>query len=128
MWSNIYDYYELRLTLAYETTVGTNRINAVLANQAELKRKGLLIFHNATGYPWIDLCVVNSKNGNFCCNKDTWVDNCNLIPIVCAKAENGQIPVEQLTFLLKLARLLNWYLIQEENESEEENVILWSPE
>ena len=51
----------------------------------------------------------------------------NIIPVVCSKLINGCVPASQLDFLVRLAQLLNWELIDEENEQGEENVVLWSP-
>lgn len=128
MWSNIYDYYELRLSISYSLSTNTKKVVAQLTAQAELEQIGLLMFRNQIGYPWIDLCVVNTTTGNFHCSLDTWTDECNTIPIVCAKSEAGAIPEMQLAFLLRLAQVVGWYLIHEENEEGQEDIILWSPD
>lgn len=127
MWSNIYEYYELRLSLSYSATANTSKVLAILTVQAELKQNGLLMFRNAPEYPWIDLCVIKSANGNFHCGPDTWMDECNMIAIVCAKSQKGRIPDTQRAFLLHLAQMLGWYLVQDENEAGDENVVLWCP-
>lgn len=115
MWSDLYDYYELRLSSSYSVTEDTNKVISLLSIQPELERIAPQMFRNAVGYPWVDLCVVKSSDENFACAENTWIEECNLISIVCSKCEDAQIPHTQLVFLLHLAQLLGWQLVHEEN-------------
>lgn len=99
----------------------------VLDAVPELKRVGLMNYKNAVGYPWVDLVLAKTQSGNFSCSNDTWHDEFNAIPIVCSKAVKGYVPVSQIALLVKLALMLKWELINEEDDAGQENVIMCQP-
>ncbi|GAB3834958.1 hypothetical protein [Hymenobacter jeollabukensis] len=127
MWSDRYSYYEIRASATYSATADTKQIRNVLDALPELQRTGTVSYVNAIGFPWLELSLVTGKDGNFHVFTDTWTEQFNMIPIVCAKSDQGHVPASQLSFLVKLAQLLNWELIWEEDEDGNEDVILWRP-
>lgn len=127
MWSTYYDYYEVRSSGSYDLTADTKQVQAALDAMPELERVGLMNYKNATGYSWIDLVLVKGQNGNFSCSNNTWHDDFNMIPIVCSKSDKGSVPVSQTAFLIKIAAMLNWELVNEENDAGQENIVLWNP-
>ncbi|WP_133271892.1 hypothetical protein [Hymenobacter radiodurans] len=127
MWSNWYKYYEIRSSPTYNSTADTKAIRSVLDSLPELERVGLVNYKNAVGYPWIDLALVKGNNGSFSCSNDTWSDEFNMMSITCSKSEDGKVPDYQVDFLIRLASILNWELIEDENEEDEENIVLWKP-
>ena len=127
MWSTYYDYYEIRSSGSYGLTADTKQMQAVLDAMPELERVGLMNYKNAMGYSWIDLVLAKGQNGNLSCSNDTWHDEFNMIPIVCSKSAEGSVPASQITFLVKVAAMLNWELVNEENNAGQENIVLWKP-
>ena len=127
MWSNYYDYYEIRASESYSITADTKQMQTVLDTMPELERIGLMNYKNAAGYSWVDLVLAKGEKDSFNCSNDTWHDEFNMIPIVCSKSEKGSVPAFQITFLIKIAAMLNWELINEENDGGQENIVLWKP-
>jgi hypothetical protein len=126
MWSHLYGYYEIRGAVDYSIVADTESMLAILDGFSELKRTGLISYENAIGYPWISLSLVKSRKGNYSVSSETWDREFNMIPIVCSKSENGKVPVAQVELLVRIAEILNWELIDEEDENDEQ-VILYSP-
>jgi hypothetical protein len=87
----------------------------------------LISYENAIGYPWISLSLVKSRKGNYSVSSETWNREFNMIPVVCSKSDNGKVPVAQVDVLIRIARILNWELIDEETDESDEKVILYSP-
>lgn len=102
-------------------------MQATLDAMPELKRIGLMNYTNATGYSWIDLLLAKGQAGNFNCSDDTWHDQFNMIPIVCSKSAEGTVPVAQISFLVSIAKTLEWELINEENDAGQEDIVIWKP-
>ncbi|WP_156131451.1 hypothetical protein [Pedobacter kyungheensis] len=69
---------------------------------------------NASHFPWINVALVNSKNGNFN-DKETDFLTINLIAIVCAKGQEIDQGI-YLSPLMQIARALNWKLYLEEDD------------
>jgi hypothetical protein len=127
MWSHLYGYYEIRGAADYSISVDTEITLAMLDGFSELKRTGLISYENAIGYPWIYLSLVKSRKGNYSVGPETWDSEFNMIPIVCIKSEDGKVPVAQVELLIRIAKILNWELIDEETDESDEKVILYSP-
>jgi hypothetical protein len=103
-------------------------MQVVLDTMPDLERIGLMNYRNATGFPWMDLVLARAQAGSFSCSNDTWHDGFNLISVVCSKSEIGSVSTTQIALLVKLAKMLNWELINEENDAGQENVIIWKPQ
>ncbi|GAA4030593.1 hypothetical protein GCM10022409_13550 [Hymenobacter glaciei] len=127
MWSNYYDYYEIRASASYGLTADTKQMQTKLDAMPELKRVGLMNYKNAAGYPWIDLLLAKGRAGGFASSNDTWHDEFDMIPIVCSKSENGSVPTSQIAFLVCVAKTLGWELINEEDDAGQEDIIVWKP-
>jgi hypothetical protein len=128
MWSNHYDYYRISASANQRLTADTKQIQVVLDAMPDLERIGLMSYRNAMGFPWIDLVLAKAQDGSFSCSNDTWHDEFNLISIVCSKTETGSVSNTQIAFLVRLAQMLNWELINEENDAGQKNVIIWKPQ
>ncbi|UOR05676.1 hypothetical protein MUN82_00920 [Hymenobacter aerilatus] len=128
MWSDVIDYYEIRSAGPYVGTAKTEVIKAQFDKLPEIQRQGLIEYKGIGNYIGISFCLIKGNNGNYALDHDTWTEEFNMIPIICAKSENGKTPQYHISFLIRLARILNWELINEENDAGEENVILWQPQ
>ena len=127
MWSHLYGYYEIRGSADYSISADTEDMRTILADFPELKRVGLMSYENALGYPWISLCLAKSSKGSYSVSPETWNTEFNTIPVVCSKSDSGKVPAAQLDLLLRIAALLNWELLEEENDEGEEDVVLYAP-
>lgn len=81
-------------------------------------------FSNVDLFPWIDISIVRTENGNFCAVDEEEPELANLIAVVTSKRTDQQI---YLVVLTKIAEELNWELILEEDEDGNEEVVIWSP-
>ncbi|WP_325133352.1 hypothetical protein [Hymenobacter sp.] len=127
MWSHIYGYYEIRGAADYSVSSDTEKMRAILAGFPELKQTGLISYENAINYPWISLSLVKSNKGSYAVFAETWNRDFNMISVVCSKSENGKVPASQIDLLIKIAGILNWELIDEETDDNDEKLILYSP-
>lgn len=127
MWSPFYDYYIIRPSEIDELTADTKRAQAMLDELPALVRVGLMNYKNATGHPWIDLVLAKGQDGNFNCSDNTWHDKFNMVAIVCQKLDNASSSQTQLAFLVEVAKMFNWCLVHEEDDTGQEDLIIWKP-
>jgi hypothetical protein len=129
MWSPYYDGFIIRASAGYDQVADTQKVKSMLDALPELKPVELMRYKNADGYPPLDLLLVKSRNGNYAHCSDTWHDAFNMIQIECAKKESLSGPTAQRAFLIKIAQLLGWELIQEDDDdSDEEDILIWKPQ
>jgi hypothetical protein len=127
MWSHLYGYYEIRGSANYDISGDTTGMRTILDSFLELKRVGLISYENAAGYPWMSLSLVKSNNGSYHVSDDTWNAEFNMIPVVCSKSDNGEVPVSQVNLLIRISEMLNWELIEEDADENDGDVILYQP-
>lgn len=123
MWSHLYWYYEIRGSETYSQRLSTNDVLKVLENTGKLHRRGNQEFCNIENFPWISVVAVNSHNGNYGRDADfnsQWV---NLIAIVGSKS-NPENEILYVSMLTEIAEKINWELILEEDDNNNENIVL----
>lgn len=123
MWSHLYWYYEIRGNEIYSQRLLTNDVLDILENTGKLQRIGNQQFSNIESFPWISVIAVSSHNGNYCRDADFNSEWVNLIAIVGSKSspENEILYVNMLT---EIAEKINWELILEEDDNDNENIVL----
>ncbi|MEZ2440249.1 hypothetical protein AB6805_00905 [Chitinophaga sp. RCC_12] len=123
MWSHLYWYYEIRGNETYSQQLLTNDVLSVLENTGKLKAKGNREFCNMEGLPWISVTAINSHNGSYGRAEDFNSEWVNLIAIIGSKStsENENFYISLLT---DIAEKINWELILEEDDNDNENVVL----
>ena len=128
MWSPYYDGFEIRSSANYDQEAGTEKVKAILDALPELTCTEPMRYKNAEGSPPLDLRLIKSHNGNYHAFPDTWHDTFNMIEIECAKRESNSDPIAQLALMIKIAKMLGWELIKEEDDfSDEEDIVIWKP-
>jgi hypothetical protein len=123
MWSNLYFYYEIRGNAVYTRCLPTDTVLKVLENTQVLKKSSKQTFLNEDGYPWMDIVVVDSNNGNFGREEHFDSETVNLIAVVGSR----QLPDNEkfyMEFLTGIAELLNWEFILECDDEGNEDVLL----
>ncbi|WP_436491527.1 hypothetical protein [Chitinophaga sp. ARDCPP14] len=123
MWSHLYWYYEIRGNETYSQQLLTNDVLSVLENTGKLKAKGNQEFCNMEGLPWINVTAINSRNGSYGRAEDFNSEWVNLIAIIGSRStpENETFYISLLT---DIAEKINWELILEEDDNDNENVVL----
>ncbi|HEY9260539.1 hypothetical protein [Chitinophaga sp.] len=123
MWSHLYWYYEIRANGTYSERLLTKEVLTILGNTGKLRPIGNQQFCNIENAPWMSVIAVNSHNGTYGRDQDFNSEWVNLIAIVGSKSnpENERFYVSMLT---DIAEKINWELILEEDDNENENIIL----
>ncbi len=120
MWSDIYNYYNIQSDLSFSQKKSTKTVVDIILQTKYFKQNGNQNFSNADGFPWVDLVLVETKDGNFAV-KEKEIPFINLIAIVCSKREGVDQTLYIKTFL-EIAIALNWKLYLEEDDEGNENV------
>ncbi|MFB9075941.1 hypothetical protein ACFFLS_13490 [Flavobacterium procerum] len=120
MWSDRYNYYNIQSDLSFSKRIDTKEVVNILLESRCFRQKGNQIFSNVEDFPWLDLVLVETRNGNFS-STDKEIPFVNLIAIVCSKGKNIDQSVYIKTFL-KIAKALEWKLYLEEDDDDNENV------
>lgn len=123
MWSPFYWYYEIRGNETYSQRLPTNDVLNVLDNTGKLQRTGNQQFSNTENFPWISVIAVNSDNGNYGRKEHFNSEWINLIAIVGSKSNPGNEGL-YVSMLTEIAEKINWELILEEDDDDNENVVL----
>ena len=114
MWSDRYNYYQIKSDIAYSKNIHpVAAINLFLQTGHFVKTKNNEL-KNASHFPWINVVLVNSNNGNFSYSEKE-LPTINLIAIVCAKGQEIDQAI-YLSPLMQIARKLNWRLYLEEDD------------
>jgi hypothetical protein len=123
MWSTLYWYYEVRGDATYTRSLPTATVLRVLESTGALKKKERQTFVNKDDYPWMEIVVVDSDNGNFGSKKHFNSKTVNLISVVASRRtpENEAFYV---AFFSGIAEQLNWEFILESDDDGNEDVVL----
>ncbi len=126
MWSDQYLYYQIRSDEKYSMQLPTATIVKALIGSGKLGKTGPQTFVNKDGVPGLQVCCVNSSQGNFGSDASLNSEYCNLIAVVAARAKPSDA-MTHVEFLSKISRELGWQLILEQDDDGNENVILHVP-
>ena len=97
MWSPLYAYYNIRSDKSYSKSHFTRDIIQILEDTGVLQRKYLMTFINTSSFPWIEVCIAQTVDGNFSMREDSNYEVANLIPVVTSKGSKQKIYVDILT-------------------------------
>jgi hypothetical protein len=126
MWSDTYWYFNIQKDKSEYQLLDIKKITDVLLSTGCLKQVNKQTFKNKENFPWIDIVISNSINGNFSINSEQ-INEINLISIVCTKKDNNyDEPYKDL--LLKIAFQLNWKLFLEEDDKGHQQLEINYPE
>lgn len=123
MWSPLYWYYEIRGNKIYSERLPTDDVLSVLKNTGKLQPVSNRQFCNIESFPWISVTAVNSNNGNYGNPADFNSEWVNLIVIVGSKS-NPENEILYVSLLTEIAEKINWELILEEDDNDNEDVVL----
>jgi hypothetical protein len=125
MWSDRYWYYEIRGNASYSELRATEELMTIIDEQGVLQRKGSHDLVNKGDEPFISIrCVKCDTIGNYGAENEHI--NTNLIVVVTSKVSGT--PPPYLELLGTIARRLNWELILEMDDDENEDVVLVAKE
>ena len=120
MWSDRYNYYNIQSDPSFTQKVETNIAIDVLVNTNCFKQKNHQTFSNADSFPWVDICLVETADGNYA-SSDEANDWITLIAIVCSKGDNIDQAI-YINIFSEIARRLNWKLYLEADDNGNENI------
>ena len=118
MWSNQYVYYNIQSDPDFSQKVRTEKVIRLLSETNYLIRKNGHSFENSETFPWVNITMALTKNGNFNDN-NTSSEYVNLISIVCSRRTIQSVYTD---VFLSIARKLKWKLYLEEDDSGNENI------
>jgi hypothetical protein len=111
MWSNIYWYFNIQKDKLIYQSLAIEPVIEILLKTDCLEQISQQIFKNKSPFPWMELILANSNNGNFATSSEP-ISYINLISIVCSK-ENSIDVRKYKDLLLKIAYQLHWKLFLE---------------
>jgi hypothetical protein len=120
MWSDKYNYYNIQSDKYFSQKTDTERVVNILLETDCFIQKNHQSFTNAETFPWVDVIIVETADGNFSAT-DKPFPQVNLIAIVCSKATE----IDQLVYknvFLSIADKLNWKLFLEADDNGNENI------
>ncbi|MEN2400124.1 hypothetical protein GKZ90_0010065 [Flavobacterium sp. MC2016-06] len=120
MWSDRYYYLNIYSDKELSTSFNTLEIRNFLESLKELKKKSDFVFNNQTDFPFTIIILLNARNIDSWSDKDVNESKTNLLSIVCAKSNDEDFKILKETFI-KIAKFLNWKLIEEDSENEIKN-------
>lgn len=106
-----------------ENIILTSDVLNILDNTGKLQRTGNQQFSNIESYPWISIVAVNSDNGSYGRDEHFNSEWVNLIAVVGSKS-NPENEILYVNMLTEIAEKINWELILEEDDDNNENVVL----
>jgi len=120
MWSDRYNYYNIKSDREHIIKIEADRVMSVLLQTGNFVQKKHQTLINVQHFPWADITLVEAKDGNFASStkKTHFI---NLIAIVCAKGKNIDQQLYIKTFL-KVAEKLNWKLYLEADDNGNEDI------
>jgi|GEM_PF-1039722 len=120
MWSDKYNYYNIQSDLFFTKKIETKTVCDVLLKTNCFKQKNHQTFSNVENFPWVDIVLVETKDGNFAAS-DKEIQFVTLIAIVCSKEQHIDQNVYVKIFS-EIAESLNWKLFLETDDDGRENV------
>lgn len=122
MWSDRYIYYNIQFDEKFGQKLSKSTVvNSFLETQL-FKQTSHQSFTNSETFPWVDIVLVETYDGNFAASKkeNQFV---TLIAIVCAKGQDVNQQVYIDTFK-QIADKLKWKLYLEQDDDGNENIEL----
>jgi hypothetical protein len=114
MWSDVYWYFNIQKDKWIYQPLAIEPVIELLLKTDCLEQISQQKFKNKNSFPWMELILANSNNGNFSTSSES-ISYINLISIVCSK-ENSIDEQKYKDLLLKIAYQLHWKLFLEEED------------
>lgn len=128
MWSPYYYYFFIRSDEQYSRSTDTSELSSFIIRDLGLVQEDPVSFNASESLPWLRLTLVRAdpKSGNYgrTCH-DPWPEKVNLVSLVGSKRSGDR--ESYVALLTRIAELLQWELIEEEDDDENEDVVVWSP-
>lgn len=120
MWSDRYNYYNIQFDEHFSQKLDKSVVVACLLETKLFKQKNHQTFANTNKFPWVDIMLVETYDGNFA-SSDKENQFVTLVAIVCSKGPNidQQIYIDAFK---NIANTLNWKLYLEEDDDGNENI------
>lgn len=122
MWSDRYNYYNIKFDEQFGQKLGKSFVVNCLLETKFFKQTNHQTFTNSKEFPWIDIVLVETYDGNFAAS-DKENQFVTLVAIVCSKREDIDQQIYIDTFK-QIANRLNWKLYLEEDDDGNENIKL----
>lgn len=123
MWSNYYWYFQIRGNSNFSVRIPTTKVISILESKKYLQRDGVQSFKNIGSLPWIQICCVFTEDGSFGRPESLENEWCTMIDILGSK--NFPDSLEYYSKVLSdIADDLDWELVLECDDDENENVVL----
>ncbi|TCD25521.1 hypothetical protein EZ456_15955 [Pedobacter psychrodurus] len=122
MWSDRYNYYNIKSDQEHTQKVATKSVMDTLFQTGNFVQKNHQTLSNANHFPWVEITLVEAKEGSYVSSVKK-IEFINLIAIVCAKGKNIDQQLYIKTFL-KVSEKLNWKLYLEADDEGNENIII----
>lgn len=120
MWSDRYNYYNIKSDEHFSQKIKTEKAIQLLLETNLFKQKNHESFTNNENFPWAEIIITETNDGNFHSSKKE-TDFVNLIAIICSKEKHIDQQIYLTTFLL-IAKKLNWKVYLEEDDYGNENI------
>jgi len=120
MYSAYYYYFEIRGRDDYSLYTKSEPLVAYLVDELGLIRESEDSFVGKNGDPHIDLSLVCASNNGSYSTKDVLSEFINLVVVIGSRESSSQ--EVYLGLLTKIAKKLNWCLIDEEDDE-----LVWKP-
>lgn len=120
MWSDQYNYYNIQYDEKFSQRLEKSTVVAALLETNWFKQINHQSFANADTFPWLEIVLVETYDGNFASSEDE-NQYVTLIAVVCLKGKN----VDQMVYInafKQIAKKLNWKVYLEENDFGIENI------
>lgn len=124
MWSPFYWYFEIRGKADYTVKLPRSWVNAVLSAQPALECRAPSAY-STKGEAWLDITAFYSEEGNYGSEESLRHPDCTLLSIVASRRILGAWD-QFVQILSSIAKELNWELILESDDGENENVVLYA--
>ena len=122
MWSDRYNYYNIEFDEQFGQKLDKSFVVNCLLETKFFKQTNHQTFTNSKEFPWIDIVLVETYDGNFAAS-DKENQFVTLVAIVCSKREDIDQQIYIDTFK-QIANRLNWKLYLEEDDDGNENIEL----
>ena len=122
MWSDTYNYYNIQCDENFSQKLDKSVVVNCLLETKNFKQTNHQTFTNSDKFPWVDIVLVETYNGNFAAS-DKENKFVTLVAIVCSKRQDIDQQIYIDTFK-QIAIRLNWKLYLEKDDDGNENIEL----
>ncbi len=126
MWSDRYYYLKIYADENLGASTCTRTLIDFIEAIPELESDGNYGYKNSGDFPFVSLSLIKARNINSWSSNDFDSSETNLINIVYKKGKNDKFETAKLIYI-RIAKFLQWKLIDEETDDDIENFVIWTP-